>query len=309
MPGMTGGRPSALRRATPAFAALLTFAVVVAVVAGVLRLRDDDRSAAGRTAAEAVPLTAQVVQLRRDEVAKRVEVALRTTGGATVQVDRLRLRAGGFTGAGWVRLDYPLTPNGATDFITGYGETRCPSSGAPRLGRVHVDVQWHTDADPTPRTGVLVPVASRPLLSRILRGDCRAKHLTSQVRIGFGSGWRTVGAGADIALHTTLEATLSPGSPPRDLTQVSGSVLYGLAPDGAAPGGAASPLAALDPAHPHASVPVVLTQARCTGHAKGEIKQPYLFLVWVGDPGTAGTAVELPVTPEEKARLRAVCAF
>jgi hypothetical protein len=304
MPGMTGGRPSALRRATPAFAALLTLAVVVAVVVGVLRLRADDGS--GRTDATPVPLTAQVVQLRRDEAAKRVEVALTATDRATVQLDRLRLRAGGFTGAGWVRLDYPLSPNGPTDFITGYGETRCPSGKAPRLGPVRVDVQWHTDADPTRRTGVLVPSASRPLMSRILRGDCRAKRLTSQVRLGFGSGWRTVGAGADIALHTTLEATLSPGSPPRDLTQVSGSVLYGLAPGGAAP---PTPLAALDPAHPHASVPVVLTQARCTGHAKGETKQPYLFLVWVGDPGTAGTAVEVPVTPDVKARLRAVCAF
>ena len=75
------------------------------------------------------------------------------------------------------------------------------------------------------------------------------------------------------------------------------------------PRASSTPLARLDAAHPTASVPVVLTQARCTGHAMGEIKKPYLFLVWFGPPGTAGQAVELPVSAADKTRLRALCAF
>lgn len=303
MPDVTTRRAGALRRWTPAAAAVATFAVVVAVVATVLHLRDDVGTAP--VAAAPAPLSAQVVQLRRDEVAHRVEVALTATGGATVQVEALRLRSDGFTGAGWVRLDYPLSPNGPVDFITGYGSTRCPAGRAPRLGPVRVDVRWYTDADPTRRTDVLVPRDSRALLTRILRTDCRLKRLAAQVRLAFGRSWRAEGAGADLVLHTSIEASLAPGAPPRDLTQVSGSVLYGMKPEAAAP----APLASLDAAHPRAAVPVVVSQARCTGHAKGETKQPYLFLAWVGAPGTAGTALEVPVSAADRTRLRAVCAF
>jgi hypothetical protein len=295
------------RHWAPAAAALATFAVVAAVLGVVLAASDGQD--AGVTA-RSVPLSARVVQLRRDEVAQRVEVALTNEAGGTLQVERLRLSAGGFTGGGWVRLDYPLHGAGPTNFISPYGETRCPPSGTPQLGRVRVEVQWHTDADATRRTAVLTPVASRGLLSRILRADCLQKHLSDQVHLAFGPSWRTTGAGADIALHTTIDATLSPGAPRRDLTQVGGSVLYGLAPEpGPDPATPPVPLAALSAGQPTASVPVVVTQARCTPHAKGEVKQPYLFLVWVGDPGTGGTAIPVPVTDADKGRLRAVCAF
>jgi hypothetical protein len=151
----------------------------------------------------------------------------------------------------------------------------------------------------------VTPTDARPLLSRILSELCTTRRLSSQVALTFGPQSRVEGRGADIELHTTIEARLTPGAPARDIPQVFGNVIYGMAPEPGSP----TPLAHLDAAHPSASVPVVVTQARCTGHAKGETKQPYLFLVWLGDPGTAGIAVEVPVSATDKTRLRAVCSL
>ena len=99
------------------------------------------RAAATRATADAdaepgaPALAAQVVQLRRDEVLKRVEVALENTGRETVVVESLRLRVPGFRAAGAVPKDSPVPPGQVVDLPTPYGEVRCPSSGEPRVGR------------------------------------------------------------------------------------------------------------------------------------------------------------------------------
>ena len=66
-------------------------------------------------------------------------------------------------------------------------------------------------------------------------------------------------------------------------------MIYSLRADAAAGGGA---LAALTPARPRASVPVTVSVASCSGHARGETKKPYAFLVWLGPPGGEQLAVE-----------------
>ena len=83
--------------------------------------------------------------------------------------------------------------------------------------------------------------------------------------------------------------------PPRDVTQVAGTVIYSLRADAAAGGGA---LASLTPARPRASVPVTVSVASCSGHARGETKKPYAFLVWLGPPG----GEQLAVTPASTRR-------
>jgi hypothetical protein len=54
---------------------------------------------------------------------------------------------------------------------------------------------------------------------------------------------------------------------------------------------------------------VVAYTARCSGHAIGEIKQPYEFLVWVSTPGGGELAVTLTVAERTKLALRQICAF
>jgi hypothetical protein len=293
-------------RQAPLWAAVVTFVVVTGVVAGVLRLRADPSpgDAAARPAAESSGLSVQVVQLRRDEVLGRVELAVLNGGEADVVVDRLRLTADGFTGGGWVPRKSPVPAGQVVNLPTPYGDPRCPSQGTARLGGVSVDLRVHSAADPASRTVTVTPTRSRALLTRVLRSLCLAQRLSREVTLSLGDVWRPEGSGADIRLHTTLDALLTSGTPPRDLTQVAGSVIYDLAAETPA-----TPYARLDAAHPTASVPVVIRAARCTAHAKGETKQPYRFLVWLGAPGTEGQAVELPVRVSDQVHLRAVCAL
>jgi hypothetical protein len=293
-----------MRSRAPLWAAIVTFAVVTAVVGTTLRLRGDVGAASVR-AGEPAPVASQVVQLRFDEAYGRVEVALRNVGSEPVVVRRLRLRVDGFTGAGWLAKNSPVPAGQVVNLPTGYGKPRCPATGAPAPGGIRVDVRLVVGSDPTVRAVRSTPTASRPLLTRILRSLCAEQRLQSEVTLALGPRWRTEGSGDATRLHTTLEARLAPGAPPRDLTQVAGTVLYDIHAETAT----GPPYARLDQQHPAASVPVVLSQARCTGHAKGEVKKPYEFLVWLGDPGTGGTAVVLALTAAEKQRLRAVCAF
>jgi hypothetical protein len=294
--------PSAGRQA-PLWAAVATFVVVTAVVAGVLQLRDGSPPDA-TAVAEQAGLSVQVVQLRRDLVLGRVELAVHNDGSSTIVVDKLRLTVGGFTGGGWVPKNSPVPAGQLVDLPTPYGDPRCPSAGEARLGDVAVDLQVHSAEDPTPRTATVTPTGSRALLTRILRALCLAERLSSEVKLSFGDVWRATGSGEDIRLHTTLEAALTPGAPARDLTQFAGSVIYDLAAEASAP-----PYARLDTARPSATVPVVFRAARCTGHAKGETKQPYRFLMWLGDPGTEGLPLELPVRASDKEHLRVLCAL
>lgn len=271
-----------LGRWAPLWAALVTFAVVAAVVGATLRLRTD-RDSATSASGPAGTLVAQVVQLRRDEALGRVEIGVTNHGTAPVVVTRLRLRAGGFTGGGWVQKDEPIPAGQLVNLPTPYGEPRCPATGGPVLGHIRVDLALAATDRAAP--GVVHPTASasRSLLTRVLTSLCTAQRLRREVALSFGTPWSGKGSGDTLALFTTIEARLAAGAGPQDITQVGGNVLYELRPVGAA-----APLARLDAAHPAASLPVVLTQARCTGHAKGEIKKPYLFLVWLGPRAPPG---------------------
>jgi hypothetical protein len=290
-------------RWAPAWAALVTFAVVAVIIGGRLHQRAD-QGATDVVAGDAATLSAQVVQLRRDEALGRVEIGLTNRGKAPVVVSALRLRVGGFTGGGWIAKGEPIPAGQLVNLPTPYGRPRCPATGAPTVGTILVDLRLAATPVAAARTLHLPATASESLVTRILAGLCTAKRLRGEVALSFGSTWRSAGHGDDLRLFTTIEARLAPSTGARDLTQLRGNVLYDLAPVAGA-----TPLARLDAAHPTASLPVVLSQARCTGHAKGEIKKPYLFLVWLGRPGTDGQAVEMPVSTADKTRLRAICAF
>ncbi|MGH8893067.1 MAG: hypothetical protein ACRDWY_07140 [Actinomycetes bacterium] len=252
---------------------------------------------------DAPSLSAEVVQLRRDEVLERVEIALRNTGGSEVVVERLTLRVPGFRSAGPVPKDSPIPPDGLVYLPTPYGAVRCAADGTAAVGRPVVTLRVRTGGTGAARRTVLRPRDPDGLLVRIAARECTVRRLAEEVDLRFGGDWRPERTSDGPVVHGTLEARLL-GDQPRDLTQVGGTVIYSLRAEGEAPAG---PLASLTPESRQASVPVVVSVARCDGHARGEAKKPYAFLVWLAPPGGTEVAVSPAVDDASRAAFRQVC--
>jgi hypothetical protein len=255
-----------------------------------------------------VSLAATIVQLRRDQVLQRVEVALENTGRSDVVVERLRLTVKGFAPAPAVPKDSPIPAGQVVNLPWTYGTPRCGPDGAPDVGRPTVTVQVRAGAGQEPRTVRLGADDEAGLMRAIAVRACRVQQVSREVELAFGPDWRLErGDGGQDSLHGTLEARLLVDEP-RDVTQVAGAIMYGLQPDDSA-GSVPDPLARLTLADPSASIPVRAYAARCDPHTIGEIKKPYEFLVWVAVPGEEPFAVTPQVGDATKVALRKVCAF
>jgi hypothetical protein len=251
---------------------------------------------------EAAPqLSVELVQLRRDEVLQRVEIAVTNHARVPVEIQTIDLRIPGYSGGGPQPKNEPLPPGQVVNLPTPYGEVTCPDTGAVEVGEPTVVVQVRRASDPASYSVELTPTDPRDLVHGIADSTCLAQRLTSEVSLSFGR-WRRSGSGNDTVLHGTLHARLRAGTP-FDLTQLAGTVIFDLLPGDPS----ASPLAHLTPARPRADVPVLLRQARCDGHARGEIKKPYAFLVWLGPPGAEQRAVNPPIADRDAAAFEAVC--
>jgi hypothetical protein len=250
-------------------------------------------------------LAADIAQLRRDEVLKRFEVAVTNRSHEQVTIESIDLRVPGYGGAGVQVKDEPLPAGQLVNLPTPYGEVRCATDGTASVGRPRVVVRVHTASDPTSRREVLRPTDPDGLLPRVAASTCQSQRLLREVELSFGPDWRLVGSGRDRYLRGTLNARLTIDEP-RDVTQLRGTVIFDLLPH--PPGGAAHPpRAQFPPERPTAAIPVRLTQARCTGHARGEVKKPYEFLVWLAPPGGEQLAVTPPVTDPARVAFERVC--
>ena len=264
------------------------------------------------TSDAAPALAAEIVQLRRDEVLQRVEVAVTNLSAGPVVIDDLDLQVPGYSGAGVQQKSEPLPAGQRVNLPTAYGEVAC-TADRPQVGRPRVVLRVHTASAPRPRRVVLAPTDPQGLLERIAAGVCLQRRLAREVTLRFDPGWRLTGRGEDVALHGRLIVTLATEET-RDITQVAGTVIFNLAPD-VRPGTAGDdtgddrggPLLRLTAEAPEQSLPVLVTRSRCDGHARAETKKPYGFLVWVSAPGEAEHAVTPEVSAADQDALDAVC--
>jgi len=256
----------------------------------------------GPAGASAPRLGAAVVQLRRDEALGRVEVYVTNRSAGPVTIETVDLSVPAFSGAGPQRKDEPLPAGQGVDLPTGYGKVTCPADGPVRVGVPKVVVAVHREGESRSHR-VTLTARGRPLLQRIASALCLTKKLDSEVSLAFGPRWQRSGHGAATTLRGTLVARLLTDQA-RDVTQMSGSVIYDLDPVRPR-----AVLAHLTPDARVASIPVVVSLARCDGHARGEVKQPYAFLVWLARPAGPQQAVTPPVTAADKAAFRAICPF
>lgn len=285
-------------------------AAAVAVLAGLTACTDGSAtqpppSETEQTAGSEPPVTAEVVQLRRDQVLQRVEVAVRNTGRTRLVVESVRLEVPGFRIPGPLPKDSPVFAGGVVNLPVPYDGVDCPASGDPDIGPATVTLRVHPDDDPTAtRTATIDAGDGGGLLQRIADRACAVERAARQVDLGFTDRWRIEQTPEGPVAHGELRARLLDGEGLR-ITQVAGAILYGLRPEDGAP----SPLARVTPQRPLARVPVVAYAARCDPHTIGEIKKPYEFLVWVSGADGEELALTPEVSDRDRAALQRVCTF
>lgn len=286
--------------------------LLVLLVSGSLLLfayGDGDGDGSGDRAGSALKaapagVSASLVQLRRDEALRRVEVNVLNEGSEPVHVSRLSLSLPGFAAVPAVDKDSPVAPGISVNLPIAYGKARCAASSKPP-GRAVATVRMVVGQEPARRVRLTLRDPEK-VQARVFSRECLAQRLAAEVSLAFGDTWRRgpADAAGGPVLHGTLEARLKDAGAVREITQLAGNVLYGLRGTRRD-----RPLARLDASHPTASIPVVVSLSRCDGHARGEIKQPYAFVAWLREPG----GEELPMSPQvgapTKTELRYVCAF
>ena len=175
-------------------------------------------------------MSAEIVQLRRDQVLERIEVSLHNRSGEPVTVDRLRIDMPGFRSMPAVAKDSPIAAGLTVNLPWTYGDVRCWPDRAPDVGPAAVHLRVHTDSRPEPVDLTLPGRDPDGLLQRIADRTCLVERVGREVSLRFDDSW-TVGRdqGRKI-LRGTLLADLRTDEP-RDVSEVAGPVMYGLVPD------------------------------------------------------------------------------
>lgn len=251
-------------------------------------------------------VSVQVVQLRRDVVVPRVQLAIHNRTDRPVTIDSARLSVTGIETQGWLKIAYSIPAHQTVDFPVRYGDIHCPAQGRPRVGRPQVSLRVG-DRQGDSRPLHLAATVPYDLLAGIARRTCAVNRVLREVELRFEDGWRLHRSPQGDELHGILQARLRSGSE-RRIMQLIGANMYGLKP-ALPPADAATPLAVLTTEQPLARIPVIAWAARCDGHTIGEIKRPYEFLVWVAGPTDEGLAVTPEIDAAGKLALRRVCAF
>lgn len=275
--------------------ALLLVATALGGCAGGVRDGAAPASGAATSGADAVDHTLLVDVQRSRAAAGRgvLEVRLRTTGDAAVEVTRLQLIDGRFAPVPPVPKSTTvrpgevgiITPIPASDPICEAGPEGRPEMAVSFLaGGVTVDVV------------VAVGDAGNDVLTAIHTEECGRRELLAAADLGFGDDWVTV---SPATARGTIRLARTTASEPLVLEQVQGTVILSLRVlDGVGDG----PVATLPAGETATEVGVEVSAARCDPHALIESKKTYVFPMWVrrGDAPVMFLAVE-PAGPSRAA--------
>ena len=239
-------------------------------------------------------MTAVAAQNRFDEVDPgSFEIGVTNTGTTPFTVTSVRLDSPGFAATDATAREEPFPPSVRYDMPARYGAARCDRAVEPATAVVEVRPAQG------PAQTVRVPLASPDgLLARLHDQDCARQDLAQKVQVTLADV-RQDGVDVRAAVHVQR---LSAGGT-ITVTELRDSKLFAFTV--MLPADLAATSAVLD-------IPAVIRAAGCYGHLLADVKQPYLFPLFLRFDGGPPQYTEVASTHEQQeqlqAMLRAACA-
>lgn len=245
-------------------------------------------SAPTRATATAEPpdgLSASLVQYRRDQARRVVEVKLANAGAAALRITLLDVTLPGFTETGPVGRTTNLKADRRVDLPVPLGEPVCeePVDGSA-VARLEV----------SPRTGgtvrTVVPVDDDGLLARLHGFDCALRRAHEVTDITLTPAWEPSGEGRDLTVAGEASVVLTDPSATVRITDVAGNLLFVAVPETITP----PPPVRLDRTATTATIRFELLPARCDGHAIAEAKRLTTVAFMVSVDGAESVPIRRP---------------
>lgn len=238
-----------------------------------------DAGAAPTTAPPAPPpagLSASLVQYRRDQPRRFVEVKLDNRTDTALDVTLLEVTLPGFEPAQDVRRTTHLEPDRRVDLPVALGDVVCTRDP---VGTASATVEVARANGSSVRT--TLPVDDAGLLDRLRDFECAAARADDVVEIELSPAWRQRGTGAELTVEGEAAITLRSPDVTVEITAVDGNLLFAVEPDTIDP----RPPIPLTAQRAEATVTFTAIPARCDGHAIAEARRltTFAFLVAVGD--------------------------
>jgi hypothetical protein len=238
------------------------------------------------TDAEPSQVSAELLQYRRDQADRVVEVKLHNGSDKAVEVSRLQLLTPRFTGTAPLAPRFTLAPHDTTDVRVPMGDSACGdvNATAPVVRIWNSDDDTHVDLSASGSDAVLESIRAK---------ECAVKAVAEAVPVRWDD-WRIQQEGADRVVAATLQVGPVASGHSARILSLEGTTLWSAVAD-------ALPVDL--PAGETAALPVIFSPQRCDPHAVGESKRGYAFEVRValGSQSPDGAAL-VTLTPDEEAR-------
>ena len=242
-------------------------------------------SVAIATAAPPDGLSASLVQYRRDQPSRFVEVKLANAGAAALDVTLLDVTLPGFTDTGPIDRTTTVEADRQVDLPVPLGEPVCdepPEGGAVARLEVASGVRG------TVRT--MVPIDDGRLLARLHGFDCAVQRADEVTDITLTPAWEQRGEGRDLTVAGVAAAVLTDPSATVEITDVAGNLLFVAIPESVTP----SLPVRLDDTATTATIGFELLPARCDGHAIAEAKRLTTVAFMVSVDGAESVPIRQP---------------
>lgn len=245
-------------------------------------------------------MVALAYRTRLDDAAGGVfQVKLQNTGTTPFTVVATALDSAGFEALPPAARDTEFSPGARIDMPTPYGAALCGPDQPAEPAYAALDVVRPDGM----QERVRVPMPSDyDVLTRIHDEECSELAIAAAVTVELVD-LTPVGAGSEQVLAGELRLTRQPGTGELAITELRGNVLYDIL----LTDGTQLPVSN-GPEAPGLGLPITIGPATCMTHVLAEIKQPYVYPVWIAVDDDEPVRLEIPVPQAQRDQIAAMLA-